>query len=227
MVAAGLAAMGTAAQAAPPTGDTAKSVAAPVDDLPSPAEEKRRSLRQEALSDVLTGEKTAEKRGDSTVVKMGEKAGAKSKKKAKSGKVDQYVELSREKTDKIFVVLAEFGNERHPSFPDQDTDPNTAGPVKFDGPLHNEIPEPDRSKDNSTIWQADYSREHFQDLYFSEGPGRRLGREVLREAVLGSLLGPGLRHRLGEGQVQRGALRPLERLPVHRQRLQQQLPARR
>jgi immune inhibitor A len=171
MVAAGLTALGTAAQAAPPTGDTAKSVAAPVDDLPSPGEEKRRALRQQALTDVLTGEKTAEKRGSSTVVKVGEKAAPKSKKKAKNGQVDQYVELSREKTDNIFVVLAEFGNERHPSYPDQDTDPNTAGPVKFDGPLYNEIPEPDRSKDNSTIWQADYSRQHFQDLYFSNDPG--------------------------------------------------------
>ena len=42
---------------------------------------------------------------------------------------DQYVELAREKTDKIFVVLAEFGNERHPSYPDQDTDPATPGPT--------------------------------------------------------------------------------------------------
>ncbi|MCA1655370.1 MAG: immune inhibitor A, partial [Pseudonocardiaceae bacterium] len=170
MVAAGLTALGTAAQAAPPSGDTARSAAAPVDDLPNPAEEKRRALRQEALADVLSGEKTAEKRGSSTVVRMGTKAGAKSKRKAKAGTVDQYVELSREKTDNIFVVLVEFGNERHPSYPDQDTDPNTAGPVKFDGPLRNEIPEPDRSKDNSTIWQPNYDRQHFEDLYFSDDP---------------------------------------------------------
>jgi len=170
MVAAGLTALAPAAQAAPPTGDAARSAAAPVDDLPNPAEQKRRALRQEALSDVLSGDKKAEKRGSSTVVKMGEKAPAKSKKKAKPGKVDQYVELSREKTDKIFVVLVEFGNERHPNYPDQDTDPNTPGPTKFDGPLHNEIPEPDRSKDNSTIWQPNYDRQHFQDLYFSDNP---------------------------------------------------------
>jgi immune inhibitor A len=170
LVAAGLTALAPAAQAAPPTGDAARSAAAPVDDLPNPAEQKRRALRQEALSDVLSGDKKAEKRGSSTVVKMGEKAPAKSKKKAKPGKVDQYVELSREKTDKIFVVLVEFGNERHPNYPDQDTDPNTPGPTKFDGPLHNEIPEPDRSKDNSTIWQPNYDRQHFQDLYFSDNP---------------------------------------------------------
>ena len=63
--------------------------------------------------------------------------------------VDQYVELRREKTDRIFVVLAEFGNERHPDYPDQDTDPDTPGPATFEGPLHNAIPEPDRTKDNT------------------------------------------------------------------------------
>ncbi len=41
---------------------------------------------------------------------------------------DQYVELSREKTDKIFVILADFGNERHPNYPDQDTDTDHARP---------------------------------------------------------------------------------------------------
>ena len=171
VVAAGLTALGPTAQAAPPAETQTKAVAAPVDDLPSPAEEKRRALRQEALSDVLSGDKKAEKRGSSTVVKMGEKAAPKAKNRQKTGNVDQYVELSREKTDKIFVVLAEFGNERHPNYPDQDTNPNVPGPVKFDGPLHNEIPEPDRTKDNSTIWQPDYSREHFQELYFSTDPG--------------------------------------------------------
>ena len=31
--------------------------------------------------------------------------------------VDQYVELGREQTDKIFVLLTEFGNERQPAVP--------------------------------------------------------------------------------------------------------------
>ena len=66
------------------------------------------------------------------------------------------------------MVLAEFGNERHPSYPDKDTDPATQGPATFDGPLHNAIPEPDRSKDNSTVWQEDYSADYFRDLYFGE-----------------------------------------------------------
>ncbi|MGH3760403.1 immune inhibitor A domain-containing protein [Actinophytocola sp.] len=177
MVAAGLTAVVTGANAAPPVSPNATNAAAHgheavgVDDLPSPAEQKRRAMRQEALSDVLSGEAKAIQRGSSTVVKMGKKAAANTTaKNKKAGQVDQYVELSREDTDKIFVVLVEFGNERHPDYPDQDTDPETPGPVTFDGPLHNQIPEPDRSTDNTTLWQEDYSRQHFQDLYFSDDP---------------------------------------------------------
>ena len=89
--------------------------------------------------------------------------------------VDQYVELSREKTDNIFVVLAEFGNQRatdiDPKYGDQDTDPDTPGPAVFDGPLHNAIPEPDRTQDNSTVWQPDYSADYFRKLYFGTGAG--------------------------------------------------------
>jgi immune inhibitor A len=82
---------------------------------------------------------------------------------------DQYVELAREKTDKIFVVLAEFGNERHPDYPDQDTDPGWPGPQTWNGPVHNSIPQPDRTKDTKTIWQPDYNRAHYQELYFGTG----------------------------------------------------------
>ncbi|NUR96682.1 MAG: hypothetical protein HOV67_15670, partial [Kribbellaceae bacterium] len=149
------------------SGPIASETAPAPDELPNPLEEKRRELRQEALTKVLSGKAKPEVRNGSTVVKVGSKAvGAKGLKAAKTGKVDQYVELAREKSDKIFVVLAEFGNERHPNYPDQDTSPNFPGPSTFEGPLRNAIPEPDRSVDNSTVWQADYSQKHFQDLYF-------------------------------------------------------------
>ncbi|HEX2132780.1 MAG TPA: immune inhibitor A domain-containing protein, partial [Actinophytocola sp.] len=171
MVAAGLATLGPAAQAAPSTGGpSAQATAHGIDDLPSPAEQKRRALRQEALADVLSGERKAVQRGDSTVVKMGTKPGPNTRKRGANGTVDQYVELAREKTDNIFVVLAEFGEQRHPDYPDQDTDPETPGPVSFEGPQHNQIPEPDRSVDNSTIWQENYDQQHYEDLYFSDDP---------------------------------------------------------
>ena len=50
-------------------------------------------------------------------------------------------------------MLAEFGNERHPSYPDKDQDATIPGPATFEGPLNNQIPAPDRSVDNSTVWQ--------------------------------------------------------------------------
>jgi immune inhibitor A len=69
------------------------------------------------------------------------------------------------------VILAEFGNERHPQYPDQDTNPNIPGPARFDGPQHDQIPAPDRSKDNSTVWQPDYEPAHYRQLYFGTGDG--------------------------------------------------------
>jgi immune inhibitor A len=162
-----------AGNAAPPrevnAAPSAGEPAAVSDELPSPLEDKRRELRQEALTKVLNGTAKTEQRGASTVVKLGTKpVGAKGVKNAQ-GRVDQYVELAREKTDKIFVVLAEFGNERHPNYPDKDTSTAFPGPATFEGPLHNAIPQPDRSVDNSTVWSPNYDRQHFEDLYFGTG----------------------------------------------------------
>ena len=158
------------ASAAPPPDDpTASGPAAAPDELPNPAEEKRRELRETAIQQVLSGEAVIEQRGASKVVKVGETA-APGKAKPKHTE-DQYVELARETTDKIFVIVTEFGNQRHPSYPDQDTNPNIPGPARFDGPLHNEIPEPDRTVDNSTNWLPDFSQQHYQDLYFGSGEG--------------------------------------------------------
>ncbi len=152
LITAGLAAPATATPPAQPEKPEARQSDEQLHEL----EVKRRALKQQALADVLTGETRTEKRGSSTVAKVGKKKGE-----------DQYVELKREKTDKIFVILAEFGDERHPDYPDRDTNPNTPGPQRFDGPVHNQIPEPDRAKDNTTIWRPDFSRQYFQELYFS------------------------------------------------------------
>jgi immune inhibitor A len=170
-----------AAFAAPPA-DTGQGAAAAKssgpDELPNPAEQKRRALRSEAITQILNGEVAPQQVNGSTVVKLkGAKdstpAPARPGQKAAQDvqTKDKYVELKREKTDKIFVILAEFGNERHPSYPDQDTSAATPGPVRFDGPLHNEIDEPNRAVDNSTVWQADYSADYYRQLYFGKGNG--------------------------------------------------------
>ncbi len=170
---------GTAASAAPtpklPTAAPAAAEPQAPHDLPDKLEDKRRALRQEGLSEVLSGRAKAQKINGSTVVKVGETAGgaaaAAGARTAKAGKKDQYVELARERTDKIFVILAEFGDDRDPAYPDKDINPDIAGPTGYDGPQHNEIPQPNRAVDNSTVWQADYSAEHFRQLYFGTNPG--------------------------------------------------------
>ncbi|WP_269458019.1 immune inhibitor A domain-containing protein [Microlunatus sagamiharensis] len=188
-LASGLMLTGAMTAAAAPTPQAPKAAPA-VNEVPQksdaqtdPLSQKQEALQKQALNLVLTGQSKVEKINGSYVVKVGTKpatAGpadanrrsARAAGPAKAAKmVDQYVELSREKTDKIFVVLTEFGDQRSPDFPDEDINPDIAGPTSFDGPQHNQIPEPDRSKDNSTVWQQDYSADYFRQLYFGEGKG--------------------------------------------------------
>ena len=64
---------------------------------------------------------------------------------------DVYGRVSQTGTDRIFVVLAEFGDRHHSAVP---SDPSAQ---RTEGPLHNEIPQPDRATDNSTLWRPDYT----------------------------------------------------------------------
>ncbi|MFE1315272.1 immune inhibitor A domain-containing protein [Streptomyces sp. NPDC058755] len=115
-------------------------------DLDGPMSKTQKAQRQEALNQLISGKVKAKDRNGSKVVQL----------KSKKGD-SKYVELSREKTDKIFTILVEFGDQ---------TDPKFGGTA---GPLHNKIAQPDRKKDNSTAWQKDYNRKHYQDLYFGTG----------------------------------------------------------
>ncbi|MGW1168057.1 immune inhibitor A domain-containing protein [Streptomyces sp. NPDC002550] len=115
-------------------------------DLDGPLSKTQAAQRQEALNQLISGKATAQERDGSEVVQL----------KSRKGK-GKYVELSREKTDRIFTILVEFGDR---------TDPKFGGTA---GPLHNTIAAPDRKKDNSTAWQQDYNQKHYQDLYFGTG----------------------------------------------------------
>ncbi|MFF4258975.1 immune inhibitor A domain-containing protein [Streptomyces sp. NPDC001663] len=115
-------------------------------DLDGPLSKTQEAQRQEALNQVISGKAQVKDRNGSQVVQL----------KSKKGD-SKYVELGREKTDKIFTILVEFGDK---------TDPAYGGTA---GPAHNQIAKPDRTKDNSTAWQADYNQKHFQDLYFGTG----------------------------------------------------------
>ena len=201
------------------------------DELPNPAEDKRRALRSEAITQILNGEahaadrstaaRSSSSRARRTPPRPPARPGQKAAKDAKTK--DQYVELKREKTDKIFVILAEFGNERHPSYPDQDTSPATPGPVRFDGPLHNEIHEPNRAVDNSTVWQADYSADHYRQLYFGKGNGVESLKTYYEAQSSGRYSVDGEVTDWVKVQLQRGPLRPQQRLPLQRQRLLEHL----
>ena len=85
----------------------------------------------------------------------------------------QAVDLELEGADKIFAVLVEFGDEQYP-------DPRFQGPppdgstTDVTGPVHNEIAPPDRSIDNSTLWQPDYDRDGIGDAPTDMGAWERL-----------------------------------------------------
>jgi immune inhibitor A len=158
----------TGAHAVAPEQDSARAAvthdpaAKEAHNLPGPFSEQQTAERQAALQQVVSGDATVQRRGASKVVQLGSGSGRKSK----------YVELSREKTDKIFTVLVEFGDTVDSTTMYDPDGPDGPKPpvVKYGGqpgPAHNSIAAPDRAVDNSTAWQADYNRAHFQDLYFS------------------------------------------------------------
>ena len=114
----------TTASAAPQvsrvSGDASQPDQVQSDALPNPADEKKQALREQAITDLLNGKGTVQQRGASKVVKVGttRTSAAKNGKSVKPAtSQDQYVEVGREKTDKIFVILADFGNERSPLTP--------------------------------------------------------------------------------------------------------------
>ncbi|MBK9925551.1 MAG: immune inhibitor A [Anaerolineales bacterium] len=72
---------------------------------------------------------------------------------------DRYVELEREGEDTIWTIIGEFGTQIHPSY----------GGVA--GPLHNQIPQPNRAVDNTTIWTSNFNKAYYENMLFSEAPG--------------------------------------------------------
>ncbi|MFF8092312.1 immune inhibitor A domain-containing protein [Streptomyces sp. NPDC016675] len=117
-------------------------------DLKGPLSDTQEAQREEALNQVISGKASVQKKDGSNVVQL----------KSKKGD-SKYVELGREKTDKIFTILVEFGDK---------VDSRYGGDA---GPLHNQIAKPNRKTDNSTAWKEDYDQQHFQDLYFGSGEG--------------------------------------------------------
>jgi immune inhibitor A len=113
------------------------------DDAPHPLGTVQREAKGLAVEAKLSGK-----------VKDGDKTYKVSKK--------HYVELDREGEDTIWTVTGEFGPADSPFAILQSGIP---------GPSHNEIPQPDRSVDNTTIWAPDFSKTYYENMLFSDAPG--------------------------------------------------------
>ncbi|WP_035851342.1 immune inhibitor A domain-containing protein [Kitasatospora azatica] len=117
----------------------------------APQERERQSLRAKAMEQVNQGAiaRTSDGRPPAKV-KVG----------------DDYVQLAQQRTDKVFVILAQFGNE-------VDNSTLYNGQVRYGGtpgPQHNQIPKPG-SDDTHTYWNTDFSRDYYQKMFFDSSPG--------------------------------------------------------
>ncbi|MEV6210563.1 immune inhibitor A domain-containing protein [Kitasatospora sp. NPDC051914] len=127
---------------------------------PAPQERKRQALRAEALEQLNRGSvaRTADHRAPSRV-RIG----------------DDYVQLGLERRDKVFVILAQFGDQV-----DDTTLHN--GQVRYGGtpgPRHNAIPKPDAS-DTHTYWKSDFDRDYYRRMFFDATPGANSVRNYYR-----------------------------------------------
>ena len=132
------------------------------DNLPGKLAQKQAELKEKARDMVFRGEAKAV--GPNQVVKVGN---------------GQFVELAFEGEDQIFTLLGEFGDLQagpveHPGHP-----AHGGGP----GPLHNEIPEPDRNGvDNTTIWTEDFSQSHYENLLYNKAQNPSMANWYLEQS---------------------------------------------
>jgi immune inhibitor A len=134
---------------APASGDPA--AAARPDNLPNPLAEAQAEARQDAVKKLVTGKATTKTINGNRVIAV----------QAANGGT-KYVNYPVNREEDIFTVLVDFGDQ---------TLTQTGGTA---GPVHNQIPEPDRdwdgdsTDDNSTNWAPDFNRKHYQDMMFGD-----------------------------------------------------------
>jgi immune inhibitor A len=128
------------AMAVPAADDpTSNSAAQRLDNRPGPLTERQDERRKAAQELILSGQAAPSEDG---VVQLAD---------------DKYYEAAVTGTGRLFTILSEFG--------DQGSGKLGTTP----GPLHNEIPEPDRTLNNSTHWEPDFNTTYYQDLFFGAG----------------------------------------------------------
>lgn len=122
-----------------PTGQSARSKP---DNRPGPKTKQQNRKRAEAMALLDSGKAELVQRKEGATVALND---------------GTFYEFPIEKTDTVFTVLSEFGD---------------AGSGKLGttpGPLHNQIPAPDRTVDNSTYWQSDFSKAHYEEMFNGDG----------------------------------------------------------
>jgi immune inhibitor A len=122
-------------------------------------------LKQRAQELVLQGK--VQPVGDNQVVKVAK---------------GQYVELAFEGEDQILTLLGEFGEEAEPFHGGRRTSALHADHGGDPGPLHNDIPEPDRNVDNTTIWEPDFSQSYYDALLYDEGRNPSMANWYLEQS---------------------------------------------
>jgi immune inhibitor A len=130
-------------------------------DLPNPLGDALRAKQKQAIEAVIKGDATVEKnsRGERVIKIKGDKLAKKGSRAAK----DKYVAWPVNREEDIFTILTDFG------------DKTMAAQGGQAGPVHNQIPEPDRkwdgnaTDDNSTNWTKDFNRAHYEEMMFGDG----------------------------------------------------------
>ncbi|HEU0287553.1 MAG TPA: immune inhibitor A domain-containing protein [Nocardioidaceae bacterium] len=135
------------AQAAPASNDNPAGSAADghhrLDNRPFPQAKQRAKLRAKAVEMLQNGSATLRPQADGgSTVKLAD---------------GTYVEFPIEKQDTIFTILSDFGTQGSGRY-------GTAP-----GPVHNQIPQPDRSQDNSTYWVPDFNKAHYEEMFNGDG----------------------------------------------------------
>jgi immune inhibitor A len=163
---------GNASATSPATDDSKVTQKATRDYRPTVLEQRAFALKQEAIQRRIAGDPSAQ--GDVINVGKAPKAGpagaAAANDETGVGSKNQYVEYTRTGVSKIFVILAEYGNKVDPRYGHYE-DGTAIDGYALPGPMHNNIPKPDRSTDNTSIWRADYNLGHYKDLYFADTEG--------------------------------------------------------
>jgi immune inhibitor A len=118
------------------------------DNIPGKLAKKQDALKEKAREMVFKGK--AKAKGANQVVKVAK---------------GQYVELAQEGEDQILTFLGQFGPT--PATHVHGTTTFAHGGTA--GPLHNQIPQPNRNGvDNSTIWTSDFSQSYYDNLLYNK-----------------------------------------------------------